>query len=146
MLKFFRMPSMTYTTHFERQTLTTSRGKTFTECEKPRIGLVICYRTSLTSQGHDIPRGYVVTQVYTKKGSDPELVNKAEIMYIVSAKDGTVEYQDDANSRRIIFLTQGGRWLMRDGDGSDPYIEFGSLKVPWTQQEMNNFLQYSLGN
>lgn len=86
----------------------------------------------------------MVLEVFTRKNSS--IVNKAVVAYIVSAdRDlGTVTYDD---SRRLTLrLSQAGRWNARDGGGSDPYVSFGRLQLPWTAQEEEDYLHYSLGN
>jgi len=35
---------------------------------------------------------------------------------------------------------------MKNGSGSDPYVCFGVLQLPWTEQEQEEFRLYALGN
>ena len=139
------MSVVQFTKEFVEQELVAGKG-TIYDCVKPHVGLILRYCTSLSSYGHNHPCGYIVTCVYTKKGTN--LVNKADIAYILSANKelNTVTYDDDPENMRTIFLTQGGNWNMRKAFGSDPYIQFGELQLPWTAEEKEAHDQYSLGN
>jgi hypothetical protein len=132
-----------FTRLYTQQTFTTARGKIVTS-DTPSVGLVVQYNTSLMSDGHNRPRGYVVLQTFTRKNTT--LVNKALLAYITSAdvEGGTVTYNPARQA--TMRLSQAGRWKITHGGGSDPYISFGRLQVPWTAQEEEEFLRYSMGN
>ena len=134
---------MSYTTQFSTQSFTTHRGTEITTC-KPCVGLVLQHNTSLMSHGHNYPRGYVVLETFNRKGTD--IVNKATVAFITSANKESHTLTYDPIRKAILRMSASGNWKLEGGGGSDPYVSFGSLQLPWTPEEEKAHLEYSLGN
>jgi len=135
---------MNYTKEYTMSTITNSRSNKVYECEQPQVGLVFKYGTCLMSQGHDYTYGYIVTKIYNKKGTD--LTNKADAVRVVGHDKQSDIIDLDYDQKVTILLSQSGRWYMKNGSGSDPYVCFGVLQLPWTEQEQEEFRLYALGN
>lgn len=141
-LSFLTMTTIHFKTEIIESSIINSKGKIYA-CVEPQIGLVLCYNTFLGSYGYNIASGYVVLRIYYRAGTD--LVNKADVGYVLSSDTemNTVTY--DENTTETIFLTQAGNWKMKHRKDPQPYIDFGSLCLPMTQEQRDAHAEYRLG-